>query len=426
MGSLLVGTGSASAVLVGFVAGIALAWSPTPPIGWLAALGVAAILADLFHVRTGRPSPLSVGRQVPVEWGRMFDPRVVAILYGPRLGVGPLTMLSTWMWWAATIGAALVGVFESVVVAAVFGVVRLLVTVGASQQADRAGHAIWFTRLRSGTTRAWLSLDGVAVALLVVVALTAAACTSSTNVEAGPDALGGASTTPSATSQGAEEMSDQESSDNATDPTDAESSTPTTEILTESSLSATSTPLVTSPDDIEPRPPAGADALASVLVDEIPGFEAITGPSADRELSIDEAARLQPDPTEELPLLETRGYQGGWTRAFRNDDNDVIVTTVYDFVSALEADFYLEDGTITLIGDGSTIYEVGSIPEARGFTQRLDDSGASLVVYGITFTSRNKWFLVTIVGDPGTATPERLLPAAAAQYESAVAETATD
>lgn len=415
------GSGSLSAILVGLVAGSALDWTPEPSLGVLVGLGLAAIAADLIYVRTGRPTPLSVGRQVPVEWGRLFDPRVVAVLYGPRLGVGPLTMLSTWLWWAATIGAALVGVVESVVVAAVFGVVRLLITVAASDRADRAGHAIWFTRLRAGTRSAWLSLDGVAVALLFLVALTAAACSSRTDVEAGPDQpTEEASPT---TVPGADEMSEPETDRPETDATsDVEAATPTTEILTESSLSATSTPLVTSPDDIEPRPPAGPGALSSVLLDQVTGFTPVNAAEADRELSIDDAAQLQPDPTEELPLLETRGFQGGWTRAFRSDTNDVIVTTVYDFISALEADFYLEDGTITLIGDGSTIYEVEAIPGARGFEQELTDDGERLTVYGITFTIGNKWFLVTILGDPGTATPERLLPAAVAQYESAVAD----
>lgn len=201
--------------------------------------------------------------------------------------------------------------------------------------------------------------------------------------------------------------------------TDEAATTPTTAILTESSLSETSTPLVTAPDDIEPKPPAGPEALSAVLLAEVDGFEPVAAAGADRELSIEDAAALQPDPTEELPLLETRGYQGGWTRAFRNDDNDVVITTVYDFVSALEADFYLEDGTITLIGDGSTIYEVEALPGARGFRQDISDDGDALVVFGITFTSGNQWFLVTILGDPGSATPERLLPVASAQFAAA-------
>ncbi len=255
--------------------------------------------------------------------------------------------------------------------------------------------------------------------LAVALVMSASACTSNTDVEAGPDR-----TTTASTETGADD--DQEDTDMNTDRADETAdnqnpATPTTAVFTESSLSETSAPLVTSPDDIEPRPPAGEAALAAVLLTQIDGFEPVRATTADQPLSIEEAAGLQPDPTEELPLLETRGYQGGWTRAFRNADNDVVVTTVYDFVSALEADFYLEDGTITLIGDGSTIYEVESIPDARGFRQNIPDGDDSLVVYGITFTRDNQWFLVTILGDPETATPERLLPVASAQFANAIA-----
>lgn len=418
--ALLVASGTASAVLVGSIAGVALQWTPRADLRLLLVLAMAAVLADVARVRFGRPSPLSVNKQVPVEWGRLFDPRVVAVLYGARLGVGPLTMLSTWLWWAATIGAALTSVLASVVTALVFGLVRLSVTVAASHRADRAGHATWFGRLRTRTTRAWLSVDGFAV-VLVVVALVATACTADSSVEAGPATVTTANTESEeqpVNDDNAEPESESESENNTEGDT-AAASTPTSELLTESSLAATSLPLVTSPDDIEPRPPVGPAALAAVLLSDIDGFDPVTAAAGDRELSINDAAVLQPDPTEELPLLETRGYQGGWTRAFLNADNDVLVTTVYDFVSALEAEFYLEDGTITLIGDGGTIYEVESIPGARGFRQDVTGEDGPLVVYGITFTRSNQWFLVTIVGDEATATPERLLPIAAAQYDAA-------
>lgn len=422
--TLLVVTGTASAGLVGFVAGVALQWTPTPSVGVLLGIMAGAVVLDVVKVRTGRPAPIAVGRQVPIEWGRMFDPRVVAVLYGARLGVGPMTILSTWLWWATTIGAALVGVGTSVVVAAVFGLVRMLVTVAASQRADATDHASWFGRLRQANLRAWLSLDGLTVVLLAVV-FVAAACTTDATVDAGPDTSG--TTADDSNSENDEDTpvnddgtNDDVSTDDTTtgDAEDGGAATPTTQGLTESSLAQTTAPLVTSPDDIEPRPPAEPSELAASLLAEVPDFVAIDDPAADRALSIDQAAALQPDPTEELPLLETRGFQGGWTRAFRNDDNDVVVLTVYDFVSTLEAEFYLEDGTITLIGDGATIYEVGSIPGGRGFRSEIVDGGETLVVFGITFTRNNQWFLVTIVGAPETATAERVLSVAEEQAES--------
>lgn len=411
--AMLIASATISAALIGLVVGVALQWAPRVDLSVLLILAVVAVIADLARVRFGRPSPVSIGKQVPIEWGRLFDPRVVAVLYGARLGVGPLTMLSTWLWWAATIGAGLTSIAASVITAMVFGLVRLSVTVAASHRADQAGHATWFTRLRASTTKAWVSLDGFAVAL-VVIALFAASCTNDSSVEAGPDTTNtSATTSPDATTEAEDTTVTNEPASDA-----AESTSPTTEVLTESSLAATSLPLVTSPDDVEPRPPAGSAALADLLLDTVPGFDPVDAPAADRALSIDDASLLQPDPTEELPLLETRGYQGGWTRAFRNVDNDIVVTTVYDFVSALEADFYLEDGTITLIGDGGTIYEVESIPGARGFRQEVASDDGPLVVYGITFTRGNQWFLMTILGDEATATPERLLPVATAQYDA--------
>ena len=189
--------------------------------------------------------------------------------------------------------------------------------------------------------------------------------------------------------------------------------------LIESTLPESPAPLVTTPDDVEPRGPIGADSLERALIDRVSGFDPVDDALGDRFLDIDDAAALQPDPTEELPLLETRGYQGGWTRAFRNTDNDVIVTTVYDFVSALEADFYLEDGTITIIGNGGTIYEVESLPEARGFKQETTDASGPVVIYGITFTRDNQWYLVYLLGDPASATPDVVLDAASAQYAAA-------
>jgi hypothetical protein len=239
--------------------------------------------------------------------------------------------------------------------------------------------------------------------LVVVALLGSTACSSSDDVEAGPASI--------TTSAG--EETTMIGTDGGEDAATTEPTTPEEAIgLTESSLTDSTAPLVTTADEIEPKGPIGETALEALLVDQIPGFDRIQTEAADRPLSIEDAAALQPDPTEELPLLETRGYQGGWSRAFRDDQNNVIVITVYDFVSALEADFYLEDGTITLIGDGGTIYEVATIPDARGFKQETQDASGSLVVYGITFTRGNQWFLVTLLGDPEAATPDLVLTAA--------------
>ncbi len=168
---MLIVSGTIAAGLVGFVAGVAA--QPLPSIGLSGLLGVVAgaIVLDLAATRTRWLRPPAVGRQVPIEWGRMFPAPTVALLYGSRLGIGPMTILSTWLWWAATVGAALVGVGTSVAVGLTFGVVRLGSTAIASWLGDRRGHAAWFGRLRSATTGAWLGLDALAAVIgLTVIA----------------------------------------------------------------------------------------------------------------------------------------------------------------------------------------------------------------------------------------------------------------
>src|SRR5690606_28725948 len=73
--------------------------------------------------------PLAVGRQVPQAWGRLFAPVVAALLYGARLGVGPLTILVSWSWWAALVAGASLGPWPSAAVGATFAVARTVVTV---------------------------------------------------------------------------------------------------------------------------------------------------------------------------------------------------------------------------------------------------------------------------------------------------------
>ncbi len=150
--------GVAAAAVVGFASGIALGAVGT----WLLDDGLdatvvtvglgGAALADLVHHRTGRLRPWAVGQQVPQEWSRMFPAPTVALLYGARLGVAPLTILSTWQWWAVTVLAGLAGPWPATLVAAWFGLVRALSTLGASLLSERSGHdhhQRWFGRLRA-------------------------------------------------------------------------------------------------------------------------------------------------------------------------------------------------------------------------------------------------------------------------------------
>ena len=104
---LLLITGMATGGVVGFAAGALWAAAHLPALGRGAVIVAAvALAADLLARVAGGPRPLAVRRQVPQEWGRILGARTSAALYGARLGVGPLTILTSWLWWASTIVAA--------------------------------------------------------------------------------------------------------------------------------------------------------------------------------------------------------------------------------------------------------------------------------------------------------------------------------
>ena len=112
---LLALSGALSGALVGFALGLL----PVPDAPYWLAI-VAAVL-DALRVPT-----LAVRRQVPQYWGRIFPPRTVAVLYGARLGVGPLTLLPTWLWWAAIVIGASRGPWVGAATGATFAVARTL------------------------------------------------------------------------------------------------------------------------------------------------------------------------------------------------------------------------------------------------------------------------------------------------------------
>lgn len=124
--ALLLASGVATGAAVGFAAGVA--WratgAPATATGVAAVLVVFALAADAVHRRTGRLRPLSVPRQVPQPWGRLLSPGTVAVVYGARLGVGPLTRLATWVWWAAAVVSASAGPWHGAAAGAVFAATR--------------------------------------------------------------------------------------------------------------------------------------------------------------------------------------------------------------------------------------------------------------------------------------------------------------
>lgn len=412
---VLVAAAVAAAALAGFALGVAAAplGAALPEgvrVGAVPALLSAAVVLDGLALVRGRPRPLAVGRQVPRAWGRIFPPALTAALYGARLGVGPLTILSTWQWWAVSVGGALLGVWHAVAVGVAFAAVRLAVVVAVSLWAgwrpDRAVER--FRALAARTSQAGRTLTAAAGAALALTLV--AGCGGDGDAD---DPVLAPTTAPVPTE--APPVPDPE----PTDPT-----TTTTTTTGEGGGTTTSgpppTPTTGGTDAAPPpAPPFDPVALEAVVLDDVPRFTPVPDPAADRALDLAAAAALQPDPTEERPLLETRGFRGGWTRTWRNDTQDVVVATVYDFADAEQAAFYLQDGLLTIGGYGGRFFDVERIPGAQGFRQDGTDEIGPIVTHGVTFTAGNRWYLVYLLGDPATATPDIALDVAARQAAAA-------
>ncbi len=467
---MLVGAATSSGAAVGLVAAIVAgpivaalpAVAAHPPLtiaAWAVAFGVGL---DVVALGTGRLRPLTGGRQVPQEWTRLLSPTVVAALYGARLGVGPLTILSTWTWWSVTVAGALLGLGPSVAVGATFGLVRMATSTACSVAvAGTDDGARWFGRLRSAQRRGWLALNGLGLAVLL--ATTACSSTSRPEADGTDDADGGVvaaearagtdeleprhdrgrvitdsdrSDPPSepdnaADAADADEAAGDGGDDSATAPGSDERSADalitaveledvvrTPEETARSGTGSAGALALAGPSDPAPSPrPA---SLAAALIDEIDGFAPIDDPSADRYLDLRSASEIQPDPETELALLETRGFIGGWTRAFRSPANDVAVVSVYHFATAGEAEFYLEDGLIQIGGYGGTFFDIEGLPGVRGFAQTVPgDDGEELISLGAAFQIGPRWYLLYLLGSPETATPDVLVPAVAAQLDRA-------
>lgn len=131
MVALLGASGALTGGLVGLAAGAlwaGLGLLPLGPVTTALVIG-AALVADRASQRWPTLLPLAVGRQVPEAWGRLFGARLAATLYGARLGVGPLTVLRTWTWWAALLVGASLDPWPSAGVGVTFALSRTAATV---------------------------------------------------------------------------------------------------------------------------------------------------------------------------------------------------------------------------------------------------------------------------------------------------------
>jgi hypothetical protein len=294
-----------SGALTGALAGFALGLVPVPDLSVVLALPAAALDA------AGVPAP-SIRQQVPQYWGRIFPARTVAVLYGARLGVGPLTILPTWLWWAATAIASSRGPWYGAAAGATFAVARVVTMWAAGPRARRLDRA-------DGALRV------AAVAIVAAVAL--AACSS----RGDDDDVGGATG-------------------------DARDETATT-IELEPETTTTTTPEDT--------------ALQDLLLDDT----AVPELTRDRDdvLDLAAAAASEDDESAERALLETRGFVRGVARRWIGLADDVVFVTAYEFGSAEQAELYLVDGTETVLARGAERIDVPDVPGGVGF--RTSTSG---------------------------------------------------
>lgn len=436
-------TGFAAAVVASPLRWLVAPWRPGPALVLVVGLVLTAVVLDAVALaRRGGARPPAYGRQVPREWGRWLAPEVVAVLYGARLGIGPSTVLSTWTWWSVTVAGALLGFGPAVAAGAVFGAVRIVATMAVSARLSRRRTGIGSSRIARPRT-GWAAVDGLVVAAVAALALTACASAPRPVIVA-PDppppaptdlgaesATGGASRTENGTPTdlGAQSTAGGASraengpgghSNAAADlSAAADTATPVTRPATvEDFVPQQIIDSATAAREASARtaPAATPAALGAALVRSLTGFEPVDDPAADRFLDLDLAAAVQPDPPAETALLQTRGFQGGWTRAFRSEANDVVVASVYQFADAGQAEFYLEDGLILIGGYGGRFFDLPALPGVRGFHQEITDGDETLVTLGGAWHEGPRWYLVYLVGQPATVTPDALVGVLQAQH----------
>lgn len=167
-------SGMVAGGLAGFVLGVPweAAGAGTVPYRVAAALVAAALLLDGLAWRRPGWRPPSVRRQVPREWGRLFGARGAAVLYGARLGVGPLTILRSWLWWAGTIVLATASPWWSAAGGAVYAMsaLALIAATASAMGPDGTVAAPFVARVRAMEARVLLATTGGMVLLGAVLA----------------------------------------------------------------------------------------------------------------------------------------------------------------------------------------------------------------------------------------------------------------
>ncbi len=124
-------SGALTAATAGAAAGLVLGGIPDPGV-----VAVTVVVAVTLALDLAGPQPPSIRRQVPAEWGRIFAPATTALLYGARLGVGPLTILTSWAWWTGLLLAAVHGPLVGAVGGTAFHLARSASTLAVGARAE--------------------------------------------------------------------------------------------------------------------------------------------------------------------------------------------------------------------------------------------------------------------------------------------------
>ena len=349
--TLLLATSGLTGALAGWIGGAA--WTallgPALNLWALVTLVVGCVLLDLVRV-----APFSVLRQVPQLWGRIFSAPVVAVLYGARLGVGPLTILRTWLWWGSFVAGASAGPWWGAAVGAAFGVVR----VGAM--------------LAAGTRAGAMAARERPVSLALALAVAAVLAVAGAAVEPEPD------------------------------PPQTPTTPPTTVLEAIAAPEEQLLPPVRETTTTGPGEPVDAE-LAAALPDRLlPGWTRAEDDAARRlgPLDLAAAAAAEADTPAERALLETRHFRRGHARGWRGPDGQVGYASVYEFASPGDAQAYLVDGVTTIEGRGARVYDVATPTGGRGFSQAGQPAAGqgSTVSHGVVFVDGARFFLVFVSG----------------------------
>lgn len=346
----LAGAATLTGGLAGFAAGIVALVASVGPMRSAGAVAIVALAGLLDHAFT----PPSIRLQVPQLWGRVLGPGTAAVLYGARLGPGPLTILNSWLWWAALAIGATTGPWGAASVGASFGAVRVMAMLVVGTRAGALARSDRLTR----------SAIAVAAVVLAVGAASVAADPASQPRRASVPASAAAPAGPA--------------------------SRPTTV-------------------GTHPLPAAGAAVADASLASRLPvhggdGFVPLEddltrglGP-----LDLRRAAALEHDEPAERALLETRGFEAGHARGWRHHDGRSAYAAVYRFPSAAAAEAYRTDGTITLEGRGVRQVELERPAGALAFQQVLERTDGARVARAVALVRGRHFALVIVTGRSST------------------------